>query len=127
MFKGTIANGTSVANADIPFVTALNTNDRTSNNNGVISLHKAGYYNVDATLTVAGVSGNIVATLYADGVATDTQVADTLDDTSDIATLSLTDAIRVVQAQYPNVGNISIRLNTAGLSVSGRIIVEYVR
>lgn len=127
MFKGTIANGTSVANADIPFVTALNTNDRTSNQNGVISLHKAGYYNVDMNLTVGGVATTVVATLYADGVATDTEAGITLSDSADIGVINLTDAIRVVQAQYPDVGKISVRLNRAGLSISGRLIVEYVR
>lgn len=127
MFLGRVNNYTSVANQPIPFATVLNTNDKIANNLGVISLRKGGIWNVDASITVTGVVGDIVATLYADGVATNAAQTASLGATTDFATIPLSEAVRTVLASYPDVANISIGLGTAGLTVNGSLRVEYLQ
>lgn len=119
MFLGRIADYTTVANVAIPFPTVINSNGRTTNNAGVVSIRKPGYYMVDADLTVTGVAGDIVATLYIDGVATPITATTTLTAATDFANLSISDAVRVAFSQFPDVATISIVIDTAGVIVDG--------
>lgn len=127
MFTGSVTNWTSVIGTDIPFVTEINSNNKVTNNNGLISLNKAGYYNVDATIVLVG-TGEVIMSMFADGVEVPTTFGE-VELTTDvgIGTISITDAVKCVLAQYPNVGTISLRVDTAGVSVSGKIRVEYVQ
>ena len=127
MFLGRINDFvTTSANQIIPFITKINSNKNTSNSAGVISLRKAGYYNLDANLYISGVAGVVTATVYADGVPTD-NVASATTAVAGVASLSLTDVIRAAISQFPDVATISIVLDTAGVSVDGTVRVEYVK
>lgn len=123
MFLGRINNYVTVANTAIPFVTDINSNAKTSNSVGVVSIRRPGYYLVDTDLTISGVAGDIVATIYADGVATDATATASLGAATDFANLSITDAVRVAIAQFPDVATISVVLDTAGVTVNGSLRV----
>lgn len=127
MFLGNVIGWTSVVGTDIPFETVINSNNKISNNNGLISLRKSGYWNVDAMVSVTGVTGDVEAQLYADGVAVDGAVAVATLASGGSATLNISDAVRTVFSAYPDVANISVRLGTASASVDARIRVEYVQ
>jgi len=127
MFLGTVTGWTSALNTDVPFATKINSNAKVTNTNGLISLNRTGLWNVDTMLVVTGVTGNVSAQIYADGVADPTAIATDTIDTSGTATLNITDAVRTVVASYPNVGQISVRLSVASATVTGQIRVEYVQ
>lgn len=127
MFTGYVNSWTSVLGTDIPFTTVINSNNKVTNNNGTLSLNKQGYYNVDATLVLSG-TGQVIVSMYADGQeVTSTYAETTLSTDVPIATVSITDAVKCVLATYPNVGTISLRVDTAGVVVNGKIRVEYVQ
>lgn len=126
MFFGSIKNWTSVTNTAIPFTTVLNTNNKTSNTNGVISMRSSGYYDIDASLTISGVVGTVTATVYADGVATNVTASKTLV-SGDTAIISIVDAVKVSPAIYPNTATISIVLDTADVTVNGNLRVQYIQ
>lgn len=126
MFLGRVINWVSVVGTDIPFVTELNTNLKTGNSNGEVSILERGLWNIDASIEVTGVVGNITVELLADGVVRDSRTT-TLDLATDIQSVSFADAIRVVMANYPNVANISMRVGTAGVTVNGKLRIENVR
>lgn len=123
MFLGRVNDYVTVANTAIPFVTAINSNARTSNSVGNVSIRRPGYYLVDADLTITGVAGDVVATIFADGVATQATATATLTAATDFANLSITDAVRVAIAQFPDVATISVVLDTAGVVVDGSLRV----
>lgn len=127
MFLGNVSGWTSVVGTDIPFETVINSNNKISNNNGLISLRKSGYWNVDAMVSVTGVTGDVEAQLYADGEAVDGAIAIATLASGGSATLNISDAVRTVFSAYPDVANISVRLGTASASVDARIRVEYVQ
>lgn len=127
MFVGTISNWTSVVGQNIPFVTELNSNNKISNDNGTINLKTNGYWNVDASLTLSGASGEIIVSLFADGVEKTTTFAETTLQDDIFMHVSLTDGIKTILTQYPKVANIGLRVDTAGVTVSGKIRVEYVQ
>jgi len=127
MFKGTVNGWTSVADTPIPFNTIKNTNSRISNSAGTLTYNRAGYYNIHSNLVVTGVATDVIATLYVDGVATQNIAEVTLDAVTDFATIPLSDVIEVVRANYPSVGTVDIRLNVAGVTVSGILISEYIQ
>lgn len=119
MFLGRIADYTTVAGVAVPFASVINSNARTINNAGVVSIRKPGYYIVDADLTVTGVAGDIVATIYVDGVATPVTATASLTAATDFANLSISDAVRVAFSQFPDVATISVVIDTAGVVVDG--------
>ena len=51
----------------------------------------------------------------------------TLARATDVKLVPLVDAFRCINAQYPNVGNISIQLDTAGVTIDGLVSVEYIQ
>lgn len=128
MFVGTIENYTSVANTNIPIRTELSTNRKVVNNttSNVLEIRKAGIYKVDGYVQFLGVAGDIDINILHDGV-----LARELTVTSASATavniVPLADAFRCITAQYPNVGNISIQTDTAGLTIDGLVSVEYIQ
>lgn len=128
MFVGSVTNWTSVVGTNIPFVTEINSNNKIVNNNGLIQLRTNGYWNVDASITVSGTTGEIIVSLFADGVEKVTTYAETTL-TTDVteANLSITDGIKTILSQNPNVGTIALRVDTAGVTVNGKIRVEYVQ
>lgn len=128
MFVGNIVNWTSVVGTNIPFVTELNTNNKISNNNGLISLKTSGCWNVDASLTLGGTTGEIIVSLFADGVEKPTTYAETTLTTAITeANVSIVDGIKTILSQNPTVSNIALRVDTAGVTVNGKIRVEYVQ
>lgn len=128
MFVGNITNWTSVVGTDIPFVTELNTNNKIANENGSIKLKTSGFWNVDAALTLSGTTGEIIVSLFADGVEKVTTYAEaTLTTAVTEQNVSIIDGIRTILRENPNVASISLRVDTAGVNVSGKIRVEYVQ
>ena len=127
MYFGKVQAWTSVLDTPVPFATVMNTNNKTSANNGKITVNSAGYYNVDCELTVSGVATDVTATIYADGVATTNTSTVTLDTTDDFDTLSLADAIKVTRSQYPNLATIDVRIAPVGITVTGTMRVELVQ
>lgn len=126
MFLGRVTNYTNVVGTDIPFVTELNTNTKTRNTNGSVEILERGLWNIDASIEVTGVTGNIGVQLLADGVVRDTRTT-TLDLATDLQSVSFADAIRVIFAQYPDTASISMRVDTAGVVVNGKLRIENVR
>lgn len=126
MFLGRVTNWTSVVGTDIPFLTELNTNTKTRNASGVVSILERGLWNIDASIEVTGVAGDIEIQLLADGVVRDTR-STSLTDATDFGVVSFDDAIRVIFAQYPDTATISMRVDTAGVVVNGKLRIENVR
>lgn len=125
MFFGTIEQATTVASANIPITTELATNRKVVNNTttNTLEIRKQGIYNVDGYLSMSGVQGDIDVNIIADGDLRRT-VSVSLPSATAYATVPIVDAIRVVLAEYPQVANIAIRVDTSGLSVFGAIRVE---
>ena len=126
MFLGRVTNWTSVVGTDIPFLTELNTNTKTRNASGVVSILERGLWNIDSSIEVTGVAGDIEIQLLADGVVRDTR-STSLTDATDFGVVSFADAIRVIFAQYPDTATISMRVDTAGVVVNGKLRIENVR
>lgn len=126
MFLGRVTGWTSVVGQYIPFQTVKNTNSKITNSNGLLSLRTGGLWDIDAALTLSGVAGNVVVSVLADGVATGTTVTATTT-AAGFVTVPIVDAIRTVLAQYPNVANVCLQIDTAGVTVSGTLRVENVR
>ena len=126
MFLGRVTGWTSVVGQYIPFQTVKNTNSKITNSNGLLSLRTGGLWDIDAALTLSGVAGNVVVSVLADGVATGTTVTSTTT-VAGFVTVPIVDAIRTVLAQYPNVANVGLQIDTAGVTVSGTLRVENVR
>lgn len=128
MFVGTIENVTSVANQNIPIRTELSTNRKVVNNttSNVLEIRKPGIYKVDGYLQVLGVTGDININILHDGDPA-RELTVTLASATAVALIPLDDAFRCTSAQYPNVGNISIQTDTAGLTIDGLVSVEYIQ
>lgn len=126
MFLGRVTGWTSVVDQYIPFQTVKNTNSKITNSNGLLSLRTGGLWDIDAALTLSGVAGNVVVSVLADGVATGATVTATTT-AAGFVTVPIVDAIRTVLAQYPNVANVGLQIDTAGVTVSGTLRVENVR
>ena len=128
MFIGSVTNWTSVVGTDIPFITELNSNNKISNTNGLIRLRTNGYWNVDASLTLSGVTGEVIVSLFADGVEKVTTYAETTL-TADVleANVSITDAIKTILDRNPDIATISLRVDTPNVVVNGKLRVEYVQ
>ena len=126
MFLGRVTGWTSVVGQYIPFQTVKNTNSKITNSNGLLSLRTGGLWDIDAALTLSGVAGTVVVSVLADGVATGTTVTATTT-AAGFVTVPIVDAIRTVLAQYPNVANVGLQIDTAGVTVSGTLRVENVR
>ena len=125
MFLGTISNYTSVANADIPIATVINSNNKISNNSTEIDFNKAGFYNVDAVLNITGPAADITLNLVADG-AVKRSVTVTVATADDYVVIPLMDALKVLQS-LSGAASISLQLDTAGYTVNGTVRVEYVQ
>ena len=123
MFLGRVTGWTSVVGQYIPFQTVKNTNSKITNSNGLLYLRNGGLWDIDAALTL---SGNVVVSVLADGVATGATVTATTT-AAGFVTVPIVDAIRTVLAQYPNVANVGLQIDTAGVTVSGTLRVENVR
>lgn len=126
MFLGRVTGWTSVVGQYIPFQTVKNTNSKITNSNGLLSLRTGGLWDIDAALTLSGVAGDVVVSVLADGVATGTTVTSTTT-AAGFVTVPVVDAIKTVLAQYPNVANVGLQIDTAGVTVSGTLRVENVR
>lgn len=126
MYLGRVTGWTSVVGQYIPFQTVKNTNSKITNSNGLLSLRTGGLWDIDAALTLSGVAGNVVVSVLADGVATGATVTVTTT-AAGFVTVPIVDAIRTVLAQYPNVANVGLQIDTAGVTVSGTLRVENVR
>lgn len=127
MFVGTVTNWVSVLGQNIPFATELNTNTTIKNNGGLISLKRDGYWNVDASMTLTGVADDVIVSLFADGQEKVTTYAEASVTAAGFTTISLTDAIRTVLAETNNFATIALRIDTAGVTVNGKLRVEYVQ
>lgn len=128
MFVGTIENVTSVANQNIPIRTELNTNRKVVNNTtaNVLEIRKPGIYKVDGYMQILGVAGDVDINILHDGVLA-RELTVTLASATDVKLVPIVDAFRCINAQYPNVGNISIQTDTAGLTIDGLVSVEYIQ
>ena len=127
MFVGTVTNWVSVVGQNIPFATELNTNNTIKNTGGLIRLKRGGYWNVDVSLTLTGVADDVIVSLFADGEEKVTTYAEATVTAAGFTTVSLTDAIRTVLSDNFDFANIAIRVDTAGVTVNGKIRVEYVQ
>ncbi len=125
MFLGRVTNWTSVVGADVPFTTVINTNNKIVNRQGAIDLKRPAVWDIDATLVLTGVADDVIVSVWADGVETGAYAEATVTATT-FTTVSLIDAVRTVLAQSPDVATISVRVDTAGVTVSGSIRVAYV-
>lgn len=126
MFLGRVTNYTNVVGTNIPFLTELNTNTKTRNTNGDVAILERGLWNIDASIEVTGVAGDIAVELLVDGVVRDTRTT-TLAGATDLQSVSFADAIRVIYAQFPETANVSMRVDTAGVIVNGKLRIENVR
>lgn len=128
MFVGTIENYTSVANTNIPIRTELSTNRKVVNDTtaNVLEIRRPGIYKVDGYIQLLGATGDVDINILHDG-ALARELTVTLASATDVKIVPLVDAFRCINAQYPNVGNISIQTDTAGLTIDGLVSVEYIQ
>jgi len=128
MFVGTIDNVTSVANQNIPIRTELSTNRRVVNDTttNVLEIRKAGIYKLDGYVQILGIAGDVDINIYHDGQLA-RELTVTLASATDVVIVPLDDPFRCINAQYPNVGNVSIQTDTAGLTIDGLVSVEYIQ
>lgn len=128
MFVGVIENATSVANTNIPIRTELSTNRKVVNNttSNIIEIRKPGIYKINGYLQLIGVQGDVDITILHDSNPARVLTV-TLASATSVVIVPLDDAFRCIAAQYPNIGNISIRLDTAGVTVDGLVSVEYIQ
>lgn len=126
MFLGRVTNWTSVVGTAIPFATVKNTNNKITNNNGVLSLNTRGIWDIDASIVLTGVAADVIVSVYADGIETGSYAQATVTAT-DFVTVPIVDAVTTALTQYPDAANISLKVDTAGATVSGTLKVEYVR
>ena len=131
MFKGNFTTGSEVtANTNIPITQIWNTNNKISlSTDNTIQLKANGLYIANANLVVTNVAvGNVTAQIYADGVAVNGAIASaTSGATTDLITLPLQDALRVVLDNTNSFANISVQCNVAVTPTSGNILVWYER
>lgn len=125
MFLGRVTNWTSVVGQDIPFQTVRNTNTKILNNNGTLNITRAGIWNIDANITLTGVDDDVIVSVYADGVETGSY-AEASVTAAGFQNVSIIDAVRTVLVNAPDTATIGLRVDTAGVTVSGTIRVEYV-
>ena len=92
----------------------------------VLEIRKPGIYKVDGYLQLLGVAGDVDINIMHDGVVA-RELTVTVASATAVTLVPLVDAFRCITAQYPNVGNISIQTNTAGLTIDGLISVEYIQ
>lgn len=128
MFVGRIENYTSVAGANVPIITELSTNRKVVNNttSNIIEIRKPGIYKVNGYLQLIGVQGDVDINILHDSLPARTLTV-TLASATSVVIVPLDDAFRCIAAQYPSVGNISIQLDTAGVTVDGLVSVEYIQ
>lgn len=128
MFVGTIENVTSVANTNIPIRTELSTNRKVVNNttSNIIEIRKPGIYKVDGYLQLLGIQGDVDINILHDGNPV-RELTITLASATTVEIVPLDDVFRCISAQYPNVGNISLQTDTAGLTIDGLVSVEYIQ
>ena len=128
MYKGRITTPITVtAGTDIPFTTAWATLPTLPDTtDAMVRLLQPGIYDVNVSLVITGVGGDAVtAQLYADGVAIPEAVAtSTATGTTELITLSITDAVRTVMSLMPNVVDLSVRLTEDATVNSGVAIVK---
>lgn len=127
MFLGRVTDWTSVVGTPIPFATVKNTNTKIVNNNGVLSLKRNGIWDVDASLVLTGLADNgVIITVLADGNETGAYAEATT--TADgFVTVPIVDAIQTALASYPNVATLQLLVDTAGVTVSGTLRVQYLQ
>lgn len=127
MFLGTIANYTTVANTAIPFTTVINSNDKVINNDGVLSVTRGGYFNIDSALTVTNTTdADVGISVYADGTKRTGSAQSVSIPAGDDVNVAIIDAIKVILQQQQSYATISIVPDTAGAVVNGTLRVEYV-
>lgn len=126
MFLGRVDSWTSVVGTDIPFTTVRNTNNKIKNNNGTLSLLKTGNWNIDASLVLTGVADDVIVTVLADGQETGAY-AEATTTAAGFVTVPIVDAVRTALSRFPEAARISLRVDTAGVTVSGTIRVEYLQ
>lgn len=99
------------------------------NNTGVniLEIRKPGIYKVDGYLQIIGGTGDVDINILHDGIPA-REITVTLGTAAtNVVVVPLDDAFRCINAQYPNVGSISIQVGTAGLTVDGLVSVEYIQ
>ena len=131
MYKGKIRNDTPVlANANIPFTTEKNTNKNTTpdTTNNHVTVNKAGYYNLFATIQVTDIATSPVSVnILANNDVVATAQTDITADTG-IATLTVIDVERVIYAPLLNMVNFEVQLDVAGTVLGGStFIIQEVR
>lgn len=128
MYKGIIDTITTVAaNEDIPFRTVLNTNWKTSPNNGAVSILDPGYWNVNAQINFTGVTGPITAQFYDNGVAIP-DTAWTIEATNtDALTATIIDVLKVIRSYGIELARLSVRLSVATTINRAVFIIEEVK
>lgn len=91
-----------------------------------LEIRKPGIYKVDGYLQLIGVAGDVDINILHDG-ALARELTVTLASATAVTLVPLADAFRCTSAQYPNVGEVSIQTDTAGLTIDGLVSVEYIQ
>lgn len=128
MFLGNFSVANSVANENIPIRTLISTNRKIVNNtnSNVLELRKPGIYNLDGWMTISGDTGTVDVQIWADNSLRDSiAVTTTADD--QFVTVPIVDAIRAAIANYPEVANISLRVDANGYTLDGLVRLEYLQ
>lgn len=77
-------------------------------------------------MQLIGVAGDIDINILHDGLPA-RELTVTSASATAVTLVPLVDAFRCINAQYPNIGNISIQVDTAGVTIDGLVSVEYVQ
>ena len=131
MYKGIVRqDATVLANTNIPFSTAINSNGNTTpkSASNAVAINTTGYYNIMASLIVTDITTtSVTANILADDNIIATATSDITADTG-IVTLTIPDIERVAVAPTPSKVNIAVQLEGAGTILTGsKLIIEKVR
>lgn len=130
MLKANITTPYStLANTDILFKLVFNTNDNTEFENGVVTIVEPGFYEVDVMITYNNSTSEIVnAQLYADGVAIPESLSNvTSGAVTDLATINITDAFRVLPSELRQYAKLSVRVSEPVTIQNAILVVKKVR
>lgn len=119
MYKGKVLTNIAVpANTPVPFELVYNTNRKTTPDQGVVSIHDYGLWDVEAHLNVTGVTGEVTAQIFINDEP-EALTYENLEAATEITTLNITDQLRVIPSLIPQVVKVSVRLSVPATVQAG--------
>lgn len=127
MYLGQVNDWTSNNEFTVPFITLLNTNNKIDVENGEIRLKADGYWNIDGFLELSGVAGEATTYVTKDGVEDLNSGVTVATSATGTTTVPISYVVKTKRTADDDYAKIGVIVNTDGLTVNGRIRIQYVR